>query len=97
MEGGFPAGFFDRVDEGDDAAFYAPPRFVTHIDEDAIAAVEGRVVELAVAAPRKRSTASVTRNGVAESWERTTSTPTPPARTSAHATASPRRTHFDVS
>jgi SAM-dependent methyltransferase len=35
----FPPGFFDRVDDGDDSAFYAPPRLVTHIDEGAIAAV----------------------------------------------------------
>ncbi len=35
----FPPGAFDRVDEGDDAAFYAPPRLVTHIDEQAIAAL----------------------------------------------------------
>ena len=48
MEGGFPAGFFDRVDEGDDAAFYAPPRFVTHIDEDAIAAVGDLYEELGI-------------------------------------------------
>ena len=27
------------MDEGDDSAFYAPPRLVTHIDDDAIAAV----------------------------------------------------------
>ena len=35
----FPPGAFDRIDEGDDAAFYAPPRLVTHIDEQAIAAL----------------------------------------------------------
>lgn len=35
----FPAGAFDRVDESDDSAFYAPPRLVTHIDEGAIAAL----------------------------------------------------------
>lgn len=35
----FPPGAFNRVDEGDDAAFYAPPRLVTHIDEPAIAAL----------------------------------------------------------
>jgi SAM-dependent methyltransferase len=35
----FPEGFFDRADESDDAAFYAVPRFVTHIDDRAIAAV----------------------------------------------------------
>jgi SAM-dependent methyltransferase len=36
---GFPPGFFARADDGDDAAFYAMPRLVTHIDDDAIAAV----------------------------------------------------------
>lgn len=35
----FPPGAFDRIDQGDDAAFYAPPRLVTHIDEQAIAAL----------------------------------------------------------
>ena len=35
----FPAGFFDRADDGDDAVFYAPERFVTHIDDGAIRAV----------------------------------------------------------
>jgi Methyltransferase domain len=39
MQGSFPPGAFDRIDEGDDAAFYAPPRLVTHIDESAIAAL----------------------------------------------------------
>ena len=52
----FPPGFFDRTDPTDDAAFYAQPRFVTHIDDAAIAAVgdlyaelgiTGRVVDLA--------------------------------------------------
>ena len=37
--GDFPPGAFDRADEADDAAFYAPPRLVTHIDETAIAAL----------------------------------------------------------
>src|SRR5438132_3157882 len=45
---GFPPGFFDRADEGDDAAFYVPPRFVTHIDDDAIAAVGKLYEELGV-------------------------------------------------
>ena len=45
---GFPPGFFDRADEGDDAAFYAPPRFVTHIDDDAIAAVGALYEELGI-------------------------------------------------
>ncbi len=35
----FPPGAFARLDEGDDAAFYAPPRLVTHIDAAAIAAL----------------------------------------------------------
>ena len=34
-----PARAFDRVDEGDDLAFYAPARLVTHIDERATAAL----------------------------------------------------------
>jgi hypothetical protein len=34
-----PANAFARIDEGDDSAFYAPPRLVTHIDADAIAAL----------------------------------------------------------
>ena len=52
----WPPGFFDRQDRGDDADFYAPPRFVTHIDDGAVAAVselydelgvpEGRVLDL---------------------------------------------------
>src|SRR5205823_6855620 len=44
----FPPGFFDRVDEGDDAAFYEPPRLVTHIDDDAIAAVGALYEELGI-------------------------------------------------
>ncbi|HEX8057318.1 MAG TPA: methyltransferase domain-containing protein [Novosphingobium sp.] len=35
----FPPGAFARLDEGDDLAFYAPPRLVTHIDEGAIGAL----------------------------------------------------------
>lgn len=35
----FPQGAFDRIDDGDDRAFYAPPRLVTHIDDGAIAAL----------------------------------------------------------
>jgi len=35
----FPPGAFDRIDDGDDSAFYAPPRLVTHIDARAIAAL----------------------------------------------------------
>ena len=52
---GFPAGFFDRVDQSPDDQFYLEPRLVTHIDEIAIAAVgelyrdlkiEGSVLDL---------------------------------------------------
>ncbi|MEP1124714.1 MAG: methyltransferase domain-containing protein [Ilumatobacter sp.] len=35
----FPAGFFARQDESDDARFYSFDRFVTHIDDDAIALI----------------------------------------------------------
>jgi SAM-dependent methyltransferase len=51
----FPPGFFDRMDPSPDPGFYAQPRFVTHIDDGAIAAVgdlyadlgiEGRVLDL---------------------------------------------------
>jgi len=35
----FPPGAFDRIDEGNDSSFYAPPRLVTHIDDSAIAAL----------------------------------------------------------
>ena len=44
MDDPFPAGFFERQDERPDADFYGPPRFVSHIDDGAIAAV-GRVYE----------------------------------------------------
>jgi SAM-dependent methyltransferase len=44
----FPDWFFDRSDPGPDAAFYGPPRLVTHIDEGAIAAVGDLYAELAV-------------------------------------------------
>lgn len=43
---GFPAGFFDRGDPTDDARFYASDRFVTHIDDRAIAAVGALYAEL---------------------------------------------------
>ena len=36
-----PAGAFDKQDAGDDLAFYAPARLVTHIDATAIAALTG--------------------------------------------------------
>ena len=51
----YPAGFFLRADETADASFYEPDRFVTHIDDGAIAAVgrlyrhlglDGRVLDL---------------------------------------------------
>jgi SAM-dependent methyltransferase len=47
-EDGFPRGFFDRADEDADAGFYVLPRFVTHIDDDAIAAVGALYDELGV-------------------------------------------------
>jgi hypothetical protein len=34
-----PAGAFAKQDTGDDLAFYAPPRLVTHIDEGAVASL----------------------------------------------------------
>lgn len=42
----FPPGFFDRADPSPDARFYAGPRFVTHIDDAAIAAVGDLYAEL---------------------------------------------------
>jgi SAM-dependent methyltransferase len=42
----FPPGSFDREDDGDDAAFYDLPRFVTHIDDAAIAALGRLYAEL---------------------------------------------------
>ncbi len=42
----FPDGFFARQDESDDAAFYSFDRFVTHIDDGAIASVGELYVEL---------------------------------------------------
>lgn len=45
----FPPGFFGRDDESTDAVFYAAPRFVTHIDDGAIAAVGALYEELGVA------------------------------------------------
>jgi len=44
----FPTGFFDRADEERDTVFYAVPRFVTHIDDDAIAAVSDVYDELGI-------------------------------------------------
>ena len=46
---GFAPGFFDRADPTPDADFYVPPRFVTHIDDDAIAAVGDLYAELGLA------------------------------------------------
>jgi len=37
-----PPAAFARQDDGDDLAFYAPPRLVTHIDEGAVAALSAR-------------------------------------------------------
>jgi len=44
----FPEGFFDRADEEPDSVFYAVPRLVTHIDDDAIAAVGALYTELGI-------------------------------------------------
>ena len=41
-----PAAAFDKADPGDDLAFYAPARLVTHIDEQAVAALTRRYGEL---------------------------------------------------
>jgi SAM-dependent methyltransferase len=43
---GFPPGFFDRSDSTVDDSFYAPDRFVTHIDAGAISAVGALYEEL---------------------------------------------------
>lgn len=47
--GRFPDGFFERIDDSSDARFYAAPRFVTHIDAAAIAAVGALYAELGIA------------------------------------------------
>jgi len=47
-DGDFPPGFFDRQDPTSDDRFYQPDRFVTHIDDGAIAAVTGLYDELGV-------------------------------------------------
>ncbi len=44
----FPPGFFDRADDRPDVDFYASPRFVTHIDDGAIAAVGALYEQLGV-------------------------------------------------
>ena len=36
-----PAASFERIDERDDGLFYAPARLVSHIDDDAVAALSG--------------------------------------------------------
>ena len=41
-----PPGAFAKQDTGDDLAFYAPPRLVTHIDGGAVAALTGHYREL---------------------------------------------------
>jgi SAM-dependent methyltransferase len=45
---GFLDGFFARLDNADDAAFYEPARLVTHIDGGAIAAVAELYDELGI-------------------------------------------------
>ena len=45
---GFPAGFFERADDGPDGVFYSWPRLVTHIDEAAVEAVGQLYQELAI-------------------------------------------------
>ena len=47
---GFPPGFFDRADPSPDAEFYVPLRLVTHIDDEAIAAVTALYRELGIGA-----------------------------------------------
>lgn len=47
-----PTGAFARQDDGDDLAFYAPPRLVTHIDEGAVAALSARYRDLLPAGGR---------------------------------------------
>jgi SAM-dependent methyltransferase len=44
----FPPGFFDRADPSSDASFYSWPRMVTHIDDDARAAVADLYEELGI-------------------------------------------------
>lgn len=44
----FPPGFFRRLDESSDTRFYAAPRFVTHIDDRAIAEVGDLYRELGI-------------------------------------------------
>jgi SAM-dependent methyltransferase len=44
----FPTGFFGRIDETDDGAFYVPDRLVMHIDDHAIRAVGELYLELSI-------------------------------------------------
>lgn len=44
----YPAGFFRRRDESNDSEFYQPTRLVTHIDDDAIAAIGKLYDELGI-------------------------------------------------
>jgi SAM-dependent methyltransferase len=44
----FPPQFFSRVDEMEDPLFYAEPRIVTHIDDDAIVMVGALYEELGI-------------------------------------------------
>lgn len=46
MADAFPPGFFDRTDPRSDDLFYDEPRLVTHIDDEAIAAVGALYQEL---------------------------------------------------
>ena len=46
MSDDFHPGFFDRLDESPDAAFYTQPRFVVHIDEPTIAALTAWYAEV---------------------------------------------------
>jgi SAM-dependent methyltransferase len=44
----FPPGFFERIDTSRDDIFYAWPRLVTHIDDNAIAAVSALYDEVGI-------------------------------------------------
>lgn len=50
MHPDFAPGFFDRTDPSPDEEFYVPLRLLTHIDDDAIAAVRELYAELGVGA-----------------------------------------------
>ena len=49
----FPPRFFERQDESDDERFYAPDRFVTHVDDAAIAAIGALYAELELDAAQR--------------------------------------------